>query len=60
MRKKKRKLLLWALVIACLILSALIHIGSKQVTEVFVEVENLESTPGITLMDPNAGGIEIV
>jgi hypothetical protein len=36
------------------------YIGSRQATEVFVEVENLESTPGITLMDPNAGGIEIV
>ena len=60
MPNKKRKLLAWALIIACLILSALIHIGSKQVTEVFVEVENLESTPGITLMDPNAGAIEIV
>ena len=52
--------MVWVLIIACLILSALIHIGSKQVTEVFVEAENLESTPGITLMDPNAGGIEIV
>lgn len=60
MRKKKRKLLLWALIIACVILSAMMYIGSKQVMDVFVEVDDLESTAGIKLMDPNPGGIEIV
>jgi hypothetical protein len=60
MRKKKRKLLLWALIIACFTLSMLMHIGSKQVTDVFVEVDDLESMPGIKFMDPNASGIEIV